>query len=79
MTHVTVLSTVVIKGIDMNQPEHYSEKELEPIEVIESWDCNFNLGNVIKYIGRHEDKNGLEDLEKAKWYLERYIDNYKDN
>lgn len=59
----------------MNQPDHYAKQDLEPIDVIEEWDLNFHLGNVIKYIGRHEDKNGLDDLKKAKWYLEREIDN----
>jgi hypothetical protein len=62
----------------VNNPEHYGGKEntYEAIKVIEAWDLNFHLGNVIKYISRagKKDKNKLkEDLEKAKWYLDRFI------
>jgi hypothetical protein len=35
---------------------------------------NFNLGNVMKYIWRNESKNGIEDLKKAAWYLQREIE-----
>ena len=60
--------------IDMvNHPQHY-QHGIEPIEYIESHDLNFNLGNVIKYVSRAPFKGTeLEDLEKAKWYLEREI------
>ena len=62
----------------VNNPEHYGGKQntYEAIKVIESWDLNFHLGNVVKYISRagKKDKNKLkEDLEKAKWYLDRFI------
>ena len=62
----------------VNNPEHYGGKQntYEAIKVIEAWDLNFHLGNVIKYISRagKKDKNKLkEDLEKAKWYLDRFI------
>lgn len=62
----------------VNNPEHYGGKEntYEAIKVIEAWDLNFHLGNVVKYISRagKKDKTKLkEDLLKAKWYLERYI------
>ena len=54
----------------VNHPSHY-QQGIEPIEVIESWDLNFNLGNVIKYTLRAPYKeNMVQDLEKAKWYLE---------
>ena len=57
----------------VNHPSHYNQG-IEPIEVIESWDLNFNLGNVIKYTLRAPYKeNMIQDLEKAKWYLEREI------
>ena len=52
----------------VNHPFHY-QQGIEPIEVIESWDLNFNLGNVIKYTLRAPYKeNMVQDLEKAKWY-----------
>jgi hypothetical protein len=63
----------------VNNPNHYGGKKntYEAIKVIEAWELNFHLGNVIKYISRagKKDKNKLkEDLLKAKWYLDRYID-----
>lgn len=60
--------------IDMvNHPQHY-QHGIEPIDYIESHNLNFNLGNVIKYVSRAPYKEAeLEDLQKAKWYLEREI------
>ena len=61
----------------VNHPSHY-QQGIEPIEVIESWDLNFNLGNVIKYTLRAPYKeNMIQDLENAKWYLEREIKQIK--
>ena len=62
----------------VNHPSHYNMGKYEAIDVIEDWGLGFNLGNTIKYISRagHKD-NKLEDLEKAKWYLEREINNTK--
>jgi len=52
--------------------EHYKKTSIEAIDVIEDWDLNFNLGNVLKYIARLKTKGqGKQDLEKALWYLER--------
>ena len=61
----------------VNHPSHYN-KGIETIDYIESWNMNFNTGNVIKYVTRagHKDDK-LEDLQKAKWYLEREIENTK--
>lgn len=62
----------------VNHPDHYHGKDnpYEAIKVIEAWKLGFNLGNVIKYISRAELKeNALDDLKKAKWYLEREINN----
>ena len=62
---------------NIDHPKHYN-KGIEPIDIIESWDLNFSLGNAIKYILRAPYKNNeLEDLEKAKWYLEREIKRLK--
>jgi len=57
----------------VNHPPHYNEHPsgIECIDVTE-W-FNFNLGNAIKYIWRHEGKNGVEDLQKAAWYIHREI------
>lgn len=63
---------------NVNSPIHYNVGKIEVIEAIEDWKLNFNLGNVIKYIARCEHKeNKKQDLEKAKWYIEREISKCK--
>ena len=63
------------KKESVSHPEHYN-KGIEVIDFIESWCMDFNTGNVIKYVSRHRYKGQpLEDLEKAKWYVERLIQN----
>ena len=58
----------------VNHPSHYN-KGIESIDIIESWDLNFSLGNAIKYILRAPHKNNqLEDLKKAQWYVTREIE-----
>ena len=57
----------------VNHPDHYN-KGIETIDYIESWNMNFAQGNVVKYVSRYAMKGGLEDLKKAKWYLDRMIE-----
>jgi hypothetical protein len=58
----------------INHPPHYTHASIEPIDVIESWQLGFHLGNAVKYIARCELKGRpIEDLEKARWYLDREI------
>ena len=69
---------------EVNHPAHYGGKDnpYEAIKVIEAWELDFCLGNVIKYISRAGKKGEWkhrEDLEKAAWYLDRAIKNIKDN
>ena len=69
--------TVEKETIEMvDHPKHYQSKHgVEVIDIIEEFGLGFHLGNVIKYVLRAGHKsNELEDLEKAKWYLERVID-----
>ena len=74
-------------GFDMvNHPNHYKAKNgMEVIDVIEAFTANLSgyeathTGNVIKYICRWKEKNGLEDLKKAQWYLNRLIKNIEEN
>jgi hypothetical protein len=62
----------------VDHPEHYQANGIETIEVIEGYNLNFNLGNVIKYILRADKKgNKKQDLEKAQWYLKREIEKFK--
>ena len=65
----------------VNHPKHYQSKSgIEVIDVIEAFDLGFNLGNVIKYICRCGKKDlDVQELEKAKWYLEREINNRKNS
>ena len=60
---------------DKINPKYY-RKGIEVADFIEEYDLNYFEGNVVKYVVRHKDKNGLEDLQKAKWYLERLIKKY---
>lgn len=65
----------IMKFDIIQKPVHYNKGKIEVIEVIEDWKLGFNLGNVIKYIGRSESKgNKQENLEKALWYLKREIE-----
>lgn len=56
---------------------HYKNKGIQPIEYILSNDLGFCEGNVVKYITRYKEKNGIDDLEKAKHYIEFLIDDVK--
>ncbi len=60
---------------DPTNPRYYGHDEavIECIEYIESHAFDFLEGNVIKYVTRYEEKNGVEDLKKASWYLDRLI------
>ena len=53
---------------------HYRDKAIQPIEYILANDLGFCEGNIIKYVSRYKDKNGIEDLKKAKHYLEFLIE-----
>jgi hypothetical protein len=56
------------------RPAHYTFSAIEPIDVIETWQLGFHLGNVLKYLARAGRKGSkLEDLRKARWYLDREI------
>lgn len=65
----------------IDHPDHYAKgRKFEPIDVIEDWELGFCLGNAIKYISRAGRKDDcLNDLLKAKWYLEREIRKYQND
>ena len=70
----------LIKGFDIvEKPRHYTEgRKFEPIEVINDWNLGFNLGNTVKYISRAGRKeNEIQDLEKARFYLDYEINRLK--
>ncbi len=62
----------------VNHPPHYQGNGIEVIDIIESFELNFNLGNTIKYVLRAGKKgNKKEDLEKAVWYLKRELNKFE--
>jgi protein of unknwon function (DUF3310) len=78
------------KGIDtddklVNHPNHYkSNNGLEVIDILKAFTEDLNgieaicTGNILKYICRWNKKNGLQDLEKAQWYLSYLINLIKE-
>lgn len=62
----------------INHPQHYGgDTTYEAVKVIEHWNLGFHLGNAVKYIRRAGHKPGIdpiEDLRKARWYLDRRIE-----
>ena len=65
----------------VDHPSHYrKDTGFEAIDVIEAWKLGFNLGNTVKYISRNGIKDPdkiIEDLEKARWYIDREIQNLR--
>ncbi len=62
----------------VNHPVHYTQGAIETIEYMESClspeeFCGGCKMNILKYVSRERHKNGLEDLKKARWYLDRLI------
>ena len=53
---------------------HYKNMAIQPLEYIVKNNLNFVEGNVIKYVTRHRFKNGLEDLKKARHYIDMLIE-----
>jgi len=60
-------------------PDHYKQGKREVIDFILDQKFNYLEGNIIKYISRYKNKNGLEDLEKASWYLQKLRQEVKAN
>lgn len=66
----------------VNHPSHYAGSKIEVIDYIEDKELGYCLGNVVKYVsragkkhsaGKSDKEKEIEDLKKAKWYLERRI------
>jgi len=67
----------------VNHPPHYNKAGIETIDAImAATDGGFEYylqGNILKYVWRYRYKNGVEDLEKALWYLKKLIETKKDD
>lgn len=67
----------------VNKPKHYTYGDIEIIDFIEQVtkdyksELAFSIGNAIKYIARANHKNGKEDLDKARWYLNRAFEKWE--
>ena len=67
----------VVQNDPVNHPSHYTAGGIEVIDFLESWNFPFHLANAIKYIcraGRKDKSKTAEDLRKAIWYINRYIE-----
>jgi hypothetical protein len=66
----------------VNHPKHYNESGIECIDALQAMlGKGFNeylQGNIAKYLWRYKYKNGIEDLKKAQWYLNKLIEVYDD-
>jgi hypothetical protein len=67
---------------NVENPAHYNQSGIECIQAIEAsmtsdQFCGYLKGNIQKYIWRYEDKNKIEDLKKAQWYLNKLIETYE--
>lgn len=66
----------------INSPSHYNFGDIEVIDFIEQVTQHYNpnvayhIGNAIKYLARSPHKNGKEDVDKARWYIERAFENW---
>ena len=68
------VKVVELKEDVINHPSHYTRGKIEVIDFIEDQQLPYHLGNAIKYIARAGYKGDkLEDIKKARWYLDRYI------
>ena len=64
----------------VNRPAHYTDGKIEVIDFIEDKGLNFHRGNAVKYIaraGKKDPAKEIEDLEKARWYINREIERLK--
>lgn len=64
----------------VSHPAHYTDGKIEVIDFIEDKGLGFHLGNAVKYIaraGKKDPDKAVEDLEKARWYLDREIQRRK--
>jgi len=74
---ICIINETNTKNELVDHPKHYHPGVYEAIKVIDAWNLDFYLGNAIKYISRaglkDQDKK-IEDLQKAIWYISKYIE-----
>lgn len=72
---------VKLTAVNINHPTHYNQGVCECIDVMEQTQgrdavMGFCVCNAFKYLYRHREKGGIEDIEKAIWYLQKYKEVY---
>ena len=63
----------------VDRPKHYVRNGMESLDVIDAFvpdSYSFYMGNVLKYVMRHIDKNGKQDLQKARFYLMKMLEDW---
>ena len=68
-----------MKEDKINNPIHYTSGKIESLDYITANNMSFSEGNVVKYITRYKKKNGIEDLKKARFYINKLIDKFEAN
>jgi hypothetical protein len=63
---------------NVNHPQHYTQGGIETIDYLQAKMTKeqfegYLLGNILKYVSRYPHKNGVEDLQKAEWYIDKLI------
>tara|TARA_R110001592_G_scaffold332639_1_gene616145 strand:- start:186 stop:491 length:306 start_codon:yes stop_codon:yes gene_type:complete len=86
MRHIEYMKMMAEKERQMekkdmvNSPEHYNKAGIETIDALEAMLTSgfdyYLQGNIVKYLWRYRYKNGVEDLKKAQWYLNKLIEVY---
>ena len=67
------------KVLDKINPPYYVGARIQVSDFIAEFKLDYFSGNVIKYVVRQKFKNGLEDLKKARWYLDKLISTHPDS
>ena len=73
-----------MEGNNVDHPQHYNQAGIECIDALKAATINkppfeaVCVANAIKYLWRYEDKNGLEDVQKAEWYIRRLLKELED-
>ena len=62
---------------DNPKDDWYTKGSIQPVDYIKANELEFDEGNIIKYVTRYKFKNGIEDLKKARFYLNRLIEHDK--
>ena len=60
----------------VNRPKHYTNGKIDVLDFILDQNLPYIEGNIVKYICRHKLKNGLEDVQKAEFFVKKLIENY---